>query len=74
MRRALTLLHVAPFERIHLDSDDVVEDVLVRNSVLNKIPKEKLISLVLGRVKPFMTSEEVIHLDLSPELTIEEQL
>jgi len=73
MRRALGLLHVAPFEHIALD-DEVIEDIVVRSSVLNKIPSDKLVALVLKRVKPFMTAEEVTHVDLQPELTLDEQI
>ncbi len=74
MSRALSLLHVAPFALVPLEDDDVIEDVLVRTSVLNKIPQPKLLELVRKRIKPFMSADEVINLDVSPELTIEERL
>lgn len=73
IRRALSLLHVAPFEHIPVE-DDVVEDIVVRKGVLNKIPREKLVSLVLNRVKPYMTADEVTHVELKPELILDEQL
>lgn len=73
MRRALVLLHVHQFEHIDVE-DDVIDNVIVRENVLNKIPKEKLIPLLLRRVKPIMTPEEVIHVDLDTEIFIEEQL
>ena len=72
-RRALNLLHVAPFEHISVD-DDLIEDIIVRKGVLNKIPAEKLVALVLKRVKPFMMIEEVTHLDLEPELFVDDQI
>lgn len=74
MSRALSLLHVAPFEHVPLEDDDVIEDVLVRASVLNKIPRAKLLELVRKRIKPFMSTDEVINLDVRPELIIEERL
>lgn len=74
MRRALSLLHVSPFEHIQVEDDEVIEDILVRTSVLNKVPRHKLEKLILQRVKPFMTAEEVINLDVRPELLLEEQL
>lgn len=73
IKRALTLLQVAPFEYIELE-DDVISDVLVRASVLKKIPQDKLISLVLRRVKPFMTIDEVTHLDVETDMNIEESI
>lgn len=77
MRRSLTLLHVAPFEHIALEGeqqDDVVGDILVRRTVLNKIPRDKLISLVVERVKGFMTAQEILHLEIDTELSLEHQL
>jgi hypothetical protein len=73
IRRALTLLHVAPFAHVAIE-DDIVEDIIVRKSVLNKIPEKKLVPLVLKRIKPFMTIDEVIHVDLKPELILDEQI
>lgn len=73
IRRALSLLHVAPFEHLTVE-DDTVEDVLVRASILKKIPRAGLIDLILRRVKPFMATDEVIHLDLAPELVLEDQI
>ena len=73
MRKALALLHVSPFEHIELD-DVVVSNILVRSSVLKKIPQKKLVQLLLHLVKPLMTDQECIHLELQPELILEEQL
>jgi hypothetical protein len=77
VRRSLTLLHVAPFEHIELSGDNadpVVGDILVRQSVLNKIPREKLIRLILERIKPFMTAEEILHLQIEAEVSLEHQM
>lgn len=71
LRRAISLLHAAQFESVKIE-DDLVEEILVRTSILKKISKEKLINIVLKKVKPFMSAEEVIHLDIEVELTIEE--
>jgi hypothetical protein len=74
MQRALTLLHIAPFVPIQIKEDEVIEAILVREAMLKKIPEEKLIEVVQGRVKSFMSPEEVIHLDLHPELTVRDQV
>lgn len=73
IRRALSLLQVAPFETVPVN-DDVISDILVRASVLHKIPREKLVTLVVLRVKPFMTQDEVTHVDIETELTVEERI
>lgn len=76
VRRSLNLLHVAPFEHIPLTGDmedAVVGDVLVRRSLLNKIPREKLLRLILERVKPFMGAEEILDLKIDAEIFFEHQ-
>lgn len=74
LRRALTILQPATFEHIELEEDDVVSDILVRTSVLKKIPQEKLVALILRRYKPVMQSDECLHLDITAELFSEDQL
>ena len=73
MRKALALLHVSPFEHIEIN-DDIISNILVRASVLKKIPRDKLIRLIVQHVKPLMTDTECIHLELQPELILEEQV
>ena len=74
LQKALCLLHVSPFEQIDFPDDDTVEVLLVRRSVLRKLPHDRLIALVLRRVKPYMTNDEVVHLKISVEVNLEEQL
>lgn len=75
MRRALAILQPAPYEHIELNpADDVISDILVRASVLKKVPREKLAELVLARCKPVMQPDECLHLDISAELYSEDQI
>ena len=74
LQKALSLLHVSPFEQIDFPDDDTVEVLLVRRSVLRKVPHDRLVALVLRRVKPYMTNDEVVHLKISVEVDLEEQL
>ena len=73
LKKALALLHGAPFERLQPE-DDAISDILVRAGVLRKIPAERPIALVLKRVKPLMSDDEVIHLDIEVEVVMEEQV
>ena len=73
LKKALSLLHGAPFERLQPESD-VISDILVRAAVLRKIPREKLIALVLARVAPLMADDELAQLDIEVEVVLEEQL
>lgn len=70
--KALELLIVSPFERIEVE-DDVIGDILVRKSLLRRMPRESLLEFVLQRIKPLMGPEEILHLDLTAEILIEEE-
>jgi hypothetical protein len=68
---------VSPFEHIELKGDredDVVGDILVRASLLNKVSHDRLINYLLGRVKSFMTPEEILHLRIEAEVSVEDQI
>lgn len=73
LRKALTLLHGEPFEDVHPD-DEVVGDILVRANILRKLPRDKLVRLVLERIKPLMDPGEVIHLDVEVDVFLEHQV
>ena len=54
--------------------DDVISDILVRSSILKRIPKEKFSQLMIDRVKPLMSPDEVMHVDVDAELILEGNL
>ncbi|MEW5815206.1 MAG: hypothetical protein AB1798_07415 [Spirochaetota bacterium] len=72
-KRALPLLTPNRFEDIDLD-DEIISDILIRSTFLRKIPREKLAQFVLQRLKPLMSDEDVLHLDLECESIVEEQI
>ncbi|MGE0707108.1 MAG: hypothetical protein AB7N76_34870 [Planctomycetota bacterium] len=72
--KAVELMIAAPFERISFEEDEIVSDVLIRSAILRRIPVERLRSFVLQRVKPLMAEDEILHVDLYPEVTIESSL
>lgn len=72
IRKAVELLVASPFEHIE-PKDDVISDIIVRSAILRRIPKEKLIVFVLAQVKPLMTADEILHLDLEVEVAMEGQ-
>lgn len=60
MRRAIELLVKTPFEHIELD-DEVISDILVRQSILRRVSRDELIDFVVAHMKPLMGSDEVLH-------------
>ena len=72
MRRALELLHAAPFEHIEIE-DDIISDILVRKGILRRMPEDKLITFVLQRIKPLMDEFEIMHLEITAEVHLSEE-
>lgn len=70
IRKAISLLVASPFEHIEVD-DAIISDVLVRASLLRRLPKDKLVAFVLSHIKPLMTAEEVLHMDMDVEVALE---
>jgi len=64
MRRALDLLVKAPFEHIELENDDIISDILVRQLLLKRISKDELVNFVLAHIKPLLSPEEMLHVEL----------
>ncbi len=73
LRKALAFLHTAPFVHIEVD-DDTVADIVVRESIVRIVGREKLIALVLHRVKPLMTDLDILHLDIEAKLHLEAEV
>jgi hypothetical protein len=73
IRKALSLVVAAPFHHIEHIEDDTIGDILVRESILRRVSKEQLIRFVLEKIKPLMGPEEILHLDLEVEVTIQEE-
>jgi hypothetical protein len=67
MRRAIELLIKTPFEHIELE-DEVISDLLVRQHLLRRVPKDVLVSYVLTHIKPLMAAEEVLHAEIDIEV------
>lgn len=67
MRRAIELLMKTPFEHIELQ-DDVIADILVRQHLLRRLPKQALIDFVITHVKPLMSAEEVLHVEIGVQV------
>lgn len=74
MRQALELLVAAPFDHIELADDDIIQDIIIRKSLLRRISKEKLMDFVLSRIKPFMGEEEILYFELDIEIQFDSEL
>jgi hypothetical protein len=72
IRKAVEFLVASPFDHVEFE-DDVISDIIVRRSILRRMPEEKLVAFVLSQIKPLMTADEILHLDLEVEIAIERE-
>lgn len=70
MRRALELLVKTPYEHIEIPGDDVISDILVRQPLLRRVPKEALLEFIIHHIKPLLGPEEVLHVALDVKTLI----
>ena len=71
MARTLKLMTNETFERIPI-RDEVIEEVIVRSSVLKKLGHERLLAFVHRRVQPIMSESELLLMEIEVELVIED--
>lgn len=72
MVRTLRLMTNEKFERFVLPKDDIVQDVILRSSVVRKLGKERVLKFIMERIKPVMTESELLMLNIDIELVIED--
>ncbi len=72
IRKTLELLSTCQFAHIEPD-DDVVGDIIVRESLLKRLPRKELIQFVLDNVKPLMNSDEILEIDLEVMVEISDK-
>ena len=71
MLRTLSIMTHEQFERLHLN-DDIIEDVIIKTSILRKTGRDRLIRFIRTNLKPVMTATELLMLDIYVELVIED--
>ena len=71
MLRTLSIMTHEEFERLHL-KDDLIEDVVIKTSILRKAGRDRVIRFILTNLKPVMTSTELLMLDIYVEMVIED--
>ncbi len=71
MLRTLSILTHEEFERLHF-SDDIIDDIIVKTSVLRKAGRERLVKFIVTNLRPIMTATELLVLDIYIELIIED--
>lgn len=52
--------------------DDVIEDILIRESILRKLDGDAVRNFVLGQIKPAMSATEILSLQLEVEVVLDQ--
>jgi len=73
MMRTLKLMSNERFVHLAID-DEIISDAIVRESVLKKLKQDKLTSFILSRIRPMMTDNELLLLDMDIEVVVEDTL
>lgn len=73
LQKALNLLVPDHFEHITVD-DEIVTDVLVKSILLRRLTKDRLVKFLIEQLKPFMTSEDILHVQLDLEISLTGEL
>jgi hypothetical protein len=71
MKRALALISPNSFEAIEIPDHPTVSDLLVRQHLLLRVSRDRLIQFVLQRIAPLMAETECLHLELEVEVEME---
>lgn len=74
MVRTLRLMTNEKFERFTITKDDIIQDIILRTSIVRKLGKDRILKFVMGRIRPVMTETELLMLDIDVELIIEDTI
>lgn len=69
--KALHLLVADHYQAIEV-ADDVISHIIVRRNLLRRVPEQKLVAFVRSRIRPLMSPEEILHLELTAEVKVED--
>jgi hypothetical protein len=73
LQKALNLLVPDHFEHVTVD-DELVADVLIKSILFRRLTKERLVKFIIEQIKPFMNSQDIIHVQLDMEISLTGEL
>ena len=74
MQRALGLLSTAAFESIEIPDHPIISDFIVRQDILRRVSRERLVQFIVQRIAPLMGDTEILQLDLRVIIDMEAKL
>ena len=73
LQKALNLLIPDHFEHIAID-DEIVADVLIKSILLRRLTKDRLVKFLIEQIKPFMSPQDILHVQLDLEISLTGEL
>ncbi|MCA9668421.1 MAG: hypothetical protein KC503_22675 [Myxococcales bacterium] len=74
MAKAVEEMVPQAFELIAVDGDSPVEALLVRKVHLRRLPRERLVPIMLRHVEGLMDEQDMLHVRLEIEVSVTEQV
>lgn len=71
MQRSLSLLSPDTFESIAVADHPTVSNLLLRRTILLKVPRDRLVAFLLDRLAPVMADSEILQVELDVEIEME---
>ena len=69
LQKALNLLIPDHFEHLIID-DEIIADVLIKSILLRRLTKDRLVKFIMGQVKPFMSAQDILQVQLDLEILL----
>jgi len=73
LQKALNLLIPDHFEHVTID-DEIVADVLIKSILLRRLTKDRLVKFLIEQTKPFMSPQDILHVQLDLEISLTGEL
>ena len=69
LQKALNLLIPDHFEHLVID-DEIIADILIKSILLRRLTKDRLVKFIMGQVKPFMSTQDILQVQLDLEILL----
>ena len=73
LQKALNLLIPEEFEQVTID-DEIIADVLIKSILLRRLTKDRLVTFLIDQIKPFMSAQDILHVQLDLEIFLTGEL
>ncbi len=73
LQKALRLLIPEEFDHIEIQ-DEIINSMLIRCSITRRLSEKRVVAFLLDQIKPLMTADEILHIQLDTEITITQEL